>query len=246
MRISVGARAALAAALLGTPQAFTPAAPAAAAAPADAASLEAAGRLEAELAVLLDWLVGRFDNTRQVAQGENFLREGPADAERTPDLLFPVFAPVEAPALSGHAVYLQWPMGAPDGRLQRQRIWVFEIDASRNAVMMDFFTLREPERWRDAHLAPDTALLDLTDDDLIPYPPACRLPFRRHADVFIGEIPAGACRIVSQQTRTEMIINARVIVGQDQVWYDESGVRPEGSVVFQVPASGSYQFRRRK
>lgn len=228
MRISRLAMATLAVTLLGAPLAG------------------AEDRLDGELALLLDWLVGSFDNTRQVEHGENFLREGPVDAERAPDLLFPVFAQVEAPALGGQAVYLQWPMGSPEGQLQRQRIWVFEIDASRNAVMMDFFTLRDPERWRDAHLAPDTALREITRDDLIPYPPACRLPFRRHADVFIGEIPAEACRIVSQETRTEMLINARVIVGANQVWYDESGVRPDGSVVFQVPASGSYQFRRRE
>jgi hypothetical protein len=211
---------------------------------------EAAGGTEhplvAELATLLGWLEGSFDNRRQVELGENALHDAPADPERAPDLLFPVFARVQAPALGEHVVYLQWPMGSPDGRLQRQRIWTFEPDPARNAVIMDFFTLREPERWRDAHLAPDDAMLEITRADLIPYPPACRLPFRRHADVFIGEIPKGACRIVSQQTRTDMTINARVIVGRDQVWYDESGVRPDGSVVFQVPASGTYQFRRRE
>lgn len=200
--------------------------------------------LAAELETLLDWLEGSFDNRQQVELGENFLHDAPPAAERAPDLLFPVFARVAAPALGAHVVYLQWPMGSADGRLQRQRIWAFELDPASNAVLMDFFTLREPERWRDAHLAPDSATLELTRDDVIPYPPACRLPFRRHADVFIGEIPRGACRIVSQQTRTDMTINARVIVARDQVWYDESGVRADGSIVFQVPASGSYQFRR--
>jgi len=82
--------------------------------------------------------------------------------------------------------------------------------------------------------------------DLLPYPPACRLPFRRHIDVFIGEIPREECRIVSQQTRTAMTINARIVVGKDALWYDESGVRADGSVVFRVPASGSYQFRRQR
>ena len=205
-----------------------------------------AAQLRTDLGSLLGWMAGEFDNRQQVERAENFLHDARPDPARAPDLLFPVFARVQAPALGEHVVYLQWPMGSPEGRLQRQRIWTFEIDPARNAIIMDFFTLRAPERWRDAHLAPDTALLEITREDLIPYPPACGLPFRRHADVFIGEIPRGDCRIVSQQTRTEMTINARVIVGRDQVWYDESGVRTDGSIVFQVPASGSYQFRRRE
>lgn len=201
--------------------------------------------LEGELNALIGWVVGDFDNQQQVARGDNFLVESTPDPSRAPDLLFPVFALVEAPALGRYVIYLQWPIGSPEGRLQRQRIWAFEIDETRNAVMMDFFTLRDPDRWRDAQLDPKSALRSMTRDDLIPYPPACRLPFRRHADVFIGEIPRGECRIISQQTRTDMTINARIVIGRDQVWYEESGVRQDGSVVFKVPASGSYQFRRR-
>lgn len=201
--------------------------------------------LDAELSVLLSWIVGEFDNRQQIAKGENALLETMPDAARAPDLLFPVFAQVQAPALGRHVIYLQWPMGSPEGRLQRQRIWTFEIDEQRNAVMMDFFTLREPDRWRDAHLKPETALCDITREDVIPYPPACRLPFRRHADAFIGEIPRGDCRIISQQTRTDMTINAKIVIARDQVWYAESGVRQDGSIVFKVPAVGSYQFRRR-
>ncbi len=211
---------------------------------ADETSLSDTG-LAAELDELLHWMTGEFDNRQQVALGEHHLATSPVEPGREPGLLYPVFARVHAPALGEHVIYLQWPIGAPDGRLQRQRLWGFRLDRQRNALMMDFYTLREPDRWRDAHLAPESAVREITTEDVIPYPAACSLPFRRHADVFIGEIPPGDCLIVSQETRTEMIINARVIVGRDQLWYDESGVRPDGSVVFRVPAAGAYQFRRR-
>jgi len=201
--------------------------------------------LDAELATLLGWVVGEFDNRQQVVRGENFLLESKPEPPQAPDLLFPVFAQVAAPALGANVIYLQWPIGSPEGRLQRQRIWTFEIDEQRNALVMDFFTLRDPDRWRDAHRKPKTALLEITREDLIPYPLTCRLPFRRHADVFIGEIPRGECRIISQQTRTDMTINAKIVIARDQLWYSESGVRQDGSTVFQVPATGSYQFLRR-
>jgi hypothetical protein len=209
------------------------------------AAQQAGGPLESDLETLLGWVVGEFDNRQQVERGENSLLESIPDPAKAPDLLYPLFARVEAPALGRHVVYLQWPLGSPRGALQRQRIWAFEIDPQRNAVWMDFYTLRDPARWRDAQLRPETALREITREDLIPYPPVCRLPFRRHADVFIGEIPA-ECRIISQQTRTDMTIRARIVIGRDQIWYEEGGVRADGSVVFRVPASGSYQFRRRE
>lgn len=201
--------------------------------------------LEREFNTLLSWVVGEFDNQQQVSWGENALLESPPSTAQAPDLLFPIFARVEAPALGRYVIYLQWPLGSPEGRLQRQRIWTFELDPERNAVLMDFFTLREPDRWKDAHREPQTALRGITREDLVTYPESCRLPFRRHANVFIGEIPRGQCRIISQQSRTDMTINARIVIASDQIWYQESGVRQDGSVVFKVPVAGSYQFKRR-
>jgi hypothetical protein len=202
--------------------------------------------LTQDLTMLMQWMSGSFDNRRQVESGENRLREGPRGPEREPDLLYPIFSLVDAPAIGRHVVYLQWHQGRSDGPLQRQRIWTFDIDPERNAIVMDFFTLRDPDRWRDAHRNPESAVREMTANDLLPYPESCRLPFRRFIDVYIGEIPRGECRIVSQQTRTEMTIYARIVVSDEALWYDESGVRGDGSVVFRVPASGSYQFDRQE
>lgn len=209
--------------------------------PAQASSL--ADHLAADEAELLKWVQGNFTNLAQTKSGANAQADGPVTAENAPDLLYAVFQRVDIPAFDGTVIYLQWPMSAPDGKLQRQRIWVFKADPARNAVMMKFYTLKEPEKWVDAHLTP-AKVRAMTAADVIPYPPACDLPFRRFGDVFIGEIPRGRCKIVSQQTKTAMTINAQTIIGQDKVWYNESGVRDDGSVVFKVPRAGAYEFDR--
>ncbi|MDX2222951.1 MAG: chromophore lyase CpcT/CpeT [Rhodospirillaceae bacterium] len=203
-----------------------------------------ADHLAADREVLLAWVQGEFGNARQVRAGTNALAVGPVAADAAPDLLYPVFARVDVPALGDHVIYLQWPMGAPDGKLQRQRIWVFADDPARNAVMMKFYTLKDPDRWRDAHRDP-AKVRTMTAADVIPYPPACDLPFRRHGDVFLGEIPRGDCTIVSQQSRTTMTINARVVIGARSIWYAESGTRDDGTTVFRVPRAGAYEFDRR-
>lgn len=211
--------------------------------PSHAATL--AEHLAASRSVLLSWVAGEFSNERQVREGTNALADAPTIDAAAPDLLFPVFKRIDVPAIGNHVVYLQWPMGAPDGKLQRQRIWVFEENPPRNAVTMKFFTLKEPDKWLNAHLDP-AKVRNMTVADVIPYPPPCDLPFRRHGDVFIGEIPKGECKIVSQQSKTTMFINARIVVGKDSVWYDEPGVREDGSVAFKVPRLGAYEFEGRK
>jgi len=55
--------------------------------------------LESELETLLGWVIGEFDNRQQVERGENSLLESAADPAKAPDLLYPLFARVEAPAL---------------------------------------------------------------------------------------------------------------------------------------------------
>ncbi len=208
---------------------------------AHAASLSQ--HLAADNATLLKWVQGSFNNKQQVNAGTNALAEAAADEGTSPDLLYPVFKRIDIPAFAGDVIYLQWPMGARDGKLQRQRIWVFQADPARNAIMMKFYTLKEPDKWVDAHREP-SKVRAMTLDDVIPYPTACDLPFRKHGDVFIGEIPRGECKIISQQTKTAMTINSRTIIGKDKLWYNESGVRDDKVVVFQVPKSGAYEFDR--
>ncbi len=201
--------------------------------------------LAADHATLLAWVQGSFSNTRQVNEGTNALADGPMAEGATPDLLFPVFKRVEIPALEGDVIYLQWPMGSPEGKLQRQRIWVFKPDPARNAIMMKFYTLKEPEKWVNAHQEP-AKVKAMTLADVIPYPPACDLPFQKYGDVFMGEIPKTKCKIVSQQTKIAMTINGHTIIGKDKIWYHESGARDDNNaVVFQVPKSGAYEFDRK-
>ena len=100
--------------------------------------------LGADNAVLLKWVQGSFNNKQQVSAGTNALAEAGLVEGAAPDLLYPVFKRIEIPAFDGDVIYLQWPMGTPDGKLQRQRIWVFRADSARNAIMMKFYTLKEP------------------------------------------------------------------------------------------------------
>ena len=182
---------------------------------------------------IVDWLGGHYSNEAQIATGE-------LDAEE--NLLFPVFKKVDVPAFGTHVIYLQWPIGGPDGRLQRQRLWAFHEDAETGATRMSFFTLREPERWLDAHLDP-AKIRDMTPQDTVGYPNTCLLPVAFTEETITTSIPP-TCQIISQATRTTMTLQATITITPNQITYQEAAARPDGSIVFHVPPRGQYVFDR--
>jgi len=193
----------------------------------------APGRATADddLTTLMSWLDGTYSNQAQVDAGV-------LDAES--NMLFPVFKQVNIPAFGSNVIYLQWHIGTPDGRLQRQRIWSFSQNAQTGAISMDFFTLKEPDKWLNAHLEP-AKVAGMTQDDVIGYPDTCLLPVMREGGRFVARIPT-TCQIVSQSTKTAMTLQSETVIALTQITYQEAGVREDGSVVFQVPPQGRYVF----
>lgn len=181
---------------------------------------------------IIDWIEGSYSNQAQITAG---------DLDAVNNLLYPVFKQVDIPAFGPYVVYLQWPIGAPDGELQRQRIWTFQ-ENEMDGVSMGFFTLREPERWLDAHLDPNK-VLNMTSKDAIGYPDVCLLPVTTTGEVINASIPTD-CQIVSQATRTTMTLQANISITPNRITYSEGGIRQDESVVFKVPPSGHYIFDR--
>ena len=188
---------------------------------------------QADLAQLLEWVQGRYSNQQQYDTG---------GVTKASDLLFPVFKRIEVPAFGDSVIYLQWPIGSPTGDLQRQRIWVFDLDEAAGTITMDFFTLKEPGAWLNAHLDPQK-VLGMTRGDTIGYPETCLLPVSREGDQFVARIPK-TCEIVSQGTQTTMTLESHITITADQITYREAGLKADGSVVFRVPATREYVFDR--
>jgi len=121
-------------------------------------------------------------------------------------------------------------------------LWTFHEDAETGAMQMNFFTLREPERWLDAHIDP-AKIREMTAEDTIGYPETCLLPVAFADKTITASIPA-TCQIISQATRTTMTLQATITITPNQITYQEAATRPDGSVVFQVPPRGQYVFDR--
>ncbi len=210
-------------------------------------AIVSAGEIEPEGQALAHLLSAHWSNAAQYETADDALRRPPAPGHPYDwlDLQYARFVAVRTPHIPGDAVYLEWRAGGPEGPISRQRLWVFQSDIRPDASPlegMDFYAFREPEAWAGRTGWED--FVDLTPDDLIGYPPGCRLqPVSRGRGVTVLAVDETACVITAQSGR-EMGINARVAIGFDRIEYAESGRLEDGSYAFKVPGTGAYVFER--
>jgi|GEM_PF-1949292 hypothetical protein len=190
-------------------------------------------------------LAGAWSNAGQYAAAPEDLKRPPVVGHPYDwlDQQYAQFHRVEAPAIGGHVLYLEWRGGDADGEISRQRIWAFRQDEAGALTGMDFYTFVDPAPF--AGLG-DTegAFAALTPDDLIGYPDGCTLTASAPTRTgLVFEVTAQDCIITARSGR-EMGIEARIEIGPDRLSYQEAGVSADGSFVFRVPGGPAYAFRR--
>src|SRR5580658_9522562 len=97
---------------------------------------------EGELAELLSWLPGRYDN---VAQAERDAKSGVHPAHQKIAI---VIIPVQTPRLGHHVFYAQEMSVDSPQLVVSERMLSFDIDAKRGIVGL-IYNFIEPSRWRD-------------------------------------------------------------------------------------------------
>jgi CpeT/CpcT family (DUF1001) len=197
-------------------------------------------------------LLGTWDNEAQVEAAPAAWKRAPAagDAGAWLDRQHGVFVDVAVPALTpagGRAVFLRWRSGGPEGRVSRERVWVFKPPAAPGApVTMAFHALKVPAALSGAGdpVTHRDALSGLTADDFVSYDAAtCDLPVVGGRDGWTAAIPA-TCAIVARSGR-RMVLSATIAVTASGLSYEEQGVLEGGGLAFKVPGAAPYAFRRR-
>jgi len=138
------------------------------------ACADQAQKREDDLAELLSWLPGRYDNG---AQAQHDAQAGvPAPHDRVALLIMPV----STPRLGHHIFYVQ--EMAPDNpeRIMSQRMFSFDIDEQRGIIGL-MYNFIEPLRWRDGARDPRLFTSVMADDVA---PVGCELVWTRSGEQF--------------------------------------------------------------
>ena len=129
---------------------------------------------EDDLADLISWLPGRYDNLAQVQHDEKTGVRPPHEA------IALLVRPAQTPRLGHHVFYVQ--EMAPDNaeRIMSQRMFSFDTDEKRGVVGL-MYTFVEPVRWREAVHNPQMLTGIMTEDVS---PVGCELIWKRSGDTF--------------------------------------------------------------
>jgi hypothetical protein len=122
------------------------------------AAQKAEKQRQEDLAELLRWLPGTYDNS---AQAESDVRHGihpPHDALQLAVVAIP------APRLGHHAFYVQEMAADNPQRVMSERFWSFKIDEDKGAILQTIYTPKDPVRWRDGQKDPDLFTGIVIDD----------------------------------------------------------------------------------
>jgi hypothetical protein len=144
-----------------------------------------AHRQQEELADILAWLPGRYDNLAQVQRDEK------AGVHPVHDRVALIVMPVQASRLGHHIFYVQ--EMAPDNaeRIMSQRMFSFDVDEERGVVGL-VYTFMEPVRWRQVARYPSMLEALMTEDVA---PTGCELIWKRAGvDAFTAGVDPTHCR----------------------------------------------------
>ena len=100
-----------------------------------------------DLAELLTWLPGRYDN---VAQAERDAKSGVRGAHQKIAI---IIIPVQTPRLGHHVFYAQEMAADSPQLVMSERMFSFDIDEKRGIIGL-MYNFAEPQRWRDGSLNP--------------------------------------------------------------------------------------------
>jgi hypothetical protein len=191
-------------------------------------------------------LVGTWNTARQYEAAAPAIKRPATAGDSTPwlDRQHARFVQISAPGLAKDgdiALFFAWRTGSPTGPISRERIWVFERDASGKIARMNFHTLKAPAP-NIAFTDPRRAFAAFTRDDVISYPDLCKLPFEATASGWRAAIPVD-CAITARSGR-RMTLSAQIIFDGESLSYEEAGILDSGAFAFKVPSAEPYRFER--
>jgi CpeT/CpcT family (DUF1001) len=132
---------------------------------------------EDDLAELIAWFPGHYDNLAQVQHDE---KTGVHPVHEAVALLV---RPAQTPRLGHHVFYVQ--EMAPDNaeRIMSQRMFSFDIDEKRGVIGL-MYTFTEPVRWREAAHNPQMLTGVMTEDVA---PVGCELIWKKSGESFTAD-----------------------------------------------------------
>ena len=198
--------------------------------------------LEQDLAQIMAWWPGAYNNDRQVAEveermgEENFTGEvWRIDGSGMGGYLNVTshYIRLDAPGIGDHVLYVEeYRDGQPD-ETYRQRVYTLSIDEEEQAIRVNLANFTDREKYIGAYR--DISVLDgITADDIAPFPEVCDLIVQQRGNRYHMAMRTNACAFGGQAFSYEAVITG------DAFWFRDKIVRLEDDTIVMTMANFNF------
>lgn len=181
--------------------------------------------LDQQLALLLAWFPGEWDNHEQHWQQATVEKR-----EQPIERIHHVFVPVSVPAIGEHVFFVRQTLDDDPGKVYRQRLYAFSKNQARGAIQLTIHSFKDEAKHAGAWREP--ALLDGLAADALESRPGCEVYWTLQVDHFEGAMEADACRFVSPRLGKEIVVNDTLRLSPDELWISDVAKDTGGNHVF--------------
>lgn len=192
-------------------------------------------RSEAELAQIMEWFPGSYDNVEQAQSDAQLQREPHTAVELN-------IARVYAPWIGERVFYVQESAAGDPRRILSQRLVAFEVVKGRG-VVESFWSLAEPLRWRDAHRNVDL-FKGMMPQDFAPIS-GCEIVWTLKEGQLRGRNDPARCHVVARSGEGAVQLELRAELTRDSLALADQSRDAAGRLVQGNSAEPFYRFRKR-
>ncbi len=192
--------------------------------------------LDRQMATLLQWFPGEFDNNQQVVS------ERESKAANPHEWIHSHFVRVNQPALGPIVFYVEQYQNGNPADIYRQRLYTFAADAAAKAIVLRIYSFPDEAAVRGAHRDP-SKLNGLTLASLRALP-GCEVYWRFDGKAFEGSMKPKACTVVSRTSGKPIFISDDLTLTADEIWISDRAVDEAGKPVFGHPEGIHHKLRR--
>lgn len=200
--------------------------------------------LQQDLEQIMRWWPGTYSNDRQVAEVERLAEE--AESNYTGEVwrvdgtgmggylnVTSHYIRLDRPDLGDNVLYVEEYRDGDPNEVYRQRIYTLTIDEVEQVIRVTLSNFKDRQKYRGAY-RDISKLVDLTPEDLQPFPPICDLLVEQRGNRYHMPMAEDACAFGGQAFAYEAVVTG------DQFWFRDKITRLEDRVIVMTMANFNF------
>jgi hypothetical protein len=192
--------------------------------------------LQQDMALLLQWFEGEFDNFQQV------YKEKEDKVVEVHEHIHSIFKKVDLPSFGKQVFYVLQYMDGDSTKIYRQRIYSFNENKKENTIQLDIYSFIADSLYYYAHV--NTAKLQGLTPAMMTRTDGCEVFWQRQGERFIGYMKEKACNFISKRSGKKIFITDSLVLTSEEIWIRDEAYDENGGYVFGHKGKVPHKLKR--